>query len=143
MSKFEPINLDTDEYAVREIPVTYGGKEYVLREAMGDIDRRVRNSLAATIKVGPEGKPVGIIAPADVEAELVAGCLFSKDDKGNLVGVSIQTVRSWPGRVVKHLYRQARLLCGYDKEESEALKKMEEQERAKALRDQELAEAKN
>ena len=89
---------------VIEIPIKVGDKDYVLREASGDAAAKWRNAMFAGAKLGANGKPESVHNMADTEPLLVSLCLF---DAENNKPVSLQTVRSWPSRIITPLFNKA------------------------------------
>ena len=96
--------LNLDDVLPVEVPVQYGGKAYLLKEATGDASCRWRNAALKTAKLGPDGKPVSLEGVADLDPLLVSLCLFEPDGKP----VPLPVIRSWPARVQKRLYEKAK-----------------------------------
>lgn len=120
----------------QEIPVTVGGKKYVLREATGDAACRYRNALLKSTKLGPEGKPSHIDGMADVEPLLVSLCLYEKTDPERLVALHL--VRSWPSRIQKALFAKVKEISELDERDT-----AETLEKQLAETQRKLAELKN
>lgn len=95
-----------------EVPVkNLFGKNYVLREASGDVACRFQNKRAKCMRFGTDGKTASIDNIADVDPELLSMCLFGENDKTpNLYDkpVSLPTIRAWPSRIVKKLVEKAK-----------------------------------
>jgi hypothetical protein len=124
-------DFNFDDLTPFEVPVTYKGKKYVLREASEDARCKYRNSLMGSAKLGPDGKPVSISGMADCEPLLVSLCLcqvngdgsIRLDTSGNPSLLPLLTIRSWPSRIVKRLYEKAKDIS--DLKEEEPQKAME------------------
>ena len=87
------------------------GKDYILREATGDVACKFQNKRAKCMKFGTDGKTASIDDIADVDPLLLSMCLFSPNDKtpGTFdKPVPITTIRSWPSRIVKKLVEKAK-----------------------------------
>ena len=115
------------EIAPRETLVTLGSKQYVLREATAAVARRYRNKLLESITYGEDGRIHQAPGIADLEVLLVSGCVFAVNPKGPPTQVGENVVASWPDRVVKALFSQAKDLSGFTAEEKSA---SEEREKA-------------
>lgn len=96
----------------KELRLTIGGAKYVMLEASGDVACRYRNALLDCTELGPEGTPVRVKNMADLEPYLVSMCLYPVNADGTVASKSVSPVlvRSWPSRVQKALYVQARKL---------------------------------
>lgn len=119
-------SLYFDDITSVEVPVSIGGKKYVLREADGDAACKYRNALLRSTKLGPDGRPSSIDGMADAEPLLVSLCLFEVyDDKGQEKRrlVLPSTIRSWPARVLKALFKKVRDIS--DLEERETMEDLE------------------
>jgi hypothetical protein len=120
-----------------EIPIKIGGKSYILREASEGAAVGYRNLVMKAARMS-EGKIVGIDGAADVEPYLVSQCVFETDREGRvrqigdrLVNVHINTVRSWPSRVVTPLFDKIKEISDLDREtkpetKEQLLKQLEE-----------------
>lgn len=132
------------DLAVVEVPIKIGNNDYILREASEDAVCKYRNALLKSTKLGPEGKPSAIDGMADVEPLLVSFCLFEKYDHKGVQkerNVSLQTIRSWPSRIVTQLFDKAKEISEIEEKETpEELEKQiaslqEKLEQAKAKDD--------
>lgn len=92
------------------IPVVIGEEEYELREASAASACLWQNDLLSKAKMGPDGKVQSAKGIADSEPYLVHLCLV--DTKGERVPLA--TVRSWPSRIVKELFKKAKEISGLD-----------------------------
>lgn len=95
-----------------EIPVTISGQKYVLCEATDAVAAAFRNAGAAGATLDEDGN-THVGAVGDVQAVLVAGCLFrivEKDDgtEWKRHPVPLAAVRGWPNRVVQPLFEKAK-----------------------------------
>ena len=107
-----------------EIPVTIDGKAYVLREASEAAAVQYRDITINGAKM-QDGKVVGVHGISRAEPTLVSLCLFEKGDKGE-VAVAFATVASWPARVVKDLFENAKRISHLNEEE-ETVETLEKQ----------------
>lgn len=125
--------FDFGDLAPIEVPCTIGGKKYTLREASGDAACKYRNALLKATKLGTDGKPTSIDGMADAEPLLVSLCLFTAEN----TAVPVQVVRSWPQRIQKRLFDEAKRISQLDERDTpasieEKILKLQE-ERAKLL----------
>ena len=104
-------NFDDGDAAVRQKPVRYRGKDYLLREAPEKAAVEHQNGLFAALKPGPDGRPTVIGDMGDIEQKLVAACLVelipspvagAPPKEGP---VSLGLVNGMPSRAVKQLYQ--------------------------------------
>jgi hypothetical protein len=123
-----------------EVAVEIEGKAYTLREASGDAACKYRNAQLERVEMGPEGKPSRFHGLADLEPLLVSLCLFN-DENGKQV--NINTIRSWPSRILKPLFDKAKEISelGEEEETIEDLQKklaeaMEVQQKGEAVKNE-------
>lgn len=92
-----------------EIPVTIGGKAYVLREATEAAACTWKNTAISKARVR-DGKVESLGNLADQQPLLVSLCLFEQGEAegSKEKAVSLQTVKSWPSRVVSALFEKAK-----------------------------------
>lgn len=125
------------------IPVTIAGKNYVLKEATADVACKYRNIILKSTKLNVDGRVTSMEGLADAEPFLVSLCLFEVDgDK--LKPVPITTIRSWPNRIQKALFAEAKNISELDEKETEAIlqKRIKDsQEKLEGLRSGALEEA--
>lgn len=106
-----------------EIPVKIAGKDYVLREAGEAFASKYQNALMSSTKVveGTDGnKSATVQGISDTEALLVSLCLFEIGQNNSKVNVNVNTIRTWPHRVVKPLFQKAEEISGLGANETEA-----------------------
>jgi hypothetical protein len=85
----------------REEPVTIDGKKYTLREISEGDSIVERREMAKGVSLNSDGKPTAIPENlSENEAFVVSRCLF---DESN-TPVSINTIKTWPRRVVRALF---------------------------------------
>jgi hypothetical protein len=96
-----------DDLSLTEVPFTYQGAKYILREANAEASRKFRNANMRAIKMR-DGKAERIENQADAESQLVADCLFEKISDSKEKPVSLPVVLGWPDRVTDWLYRKVR-----------------------------------
>lgn len=116
----DPMKFDLDEVV---IPVSVGDKEYVLREASGQAAVTWRNAIFSKTKLGPDGKPIGFGAMAEIEPLLVSLCLYNGDGRN----VPEQEVRKWPARIQKALFERAKDISDLDEEDDSNLEELYKQ----------------
>ena len=93
-------SIDYDNITEWVQPFTIRETNYEAREASGGAVSRYKDSLLRGITMGPEGKPVKSEGVQSQELDLVASCVFYKED-GKKVPRDI--VSSWPFRVTEDL----------------------------------------
>lgn len=122
--------LNFDDLAPIEIPVSVARKKYVLREASGGASVIWRDAVGRAVKIGPEGKPAGIDGMASTEPLLISQCLYVPDESGKIrlqpngdpdqrYLVPIQTIRSWQARVQNKLFEKIKEISDLDNKETE------------------------
>lgn len=102
--------LNYDDLTLVEIPVTIGGKKYVLREADEETAEMFQNAQIKGARV-QDGEMISLPTDvAGVQSLLVSRCLYQCDDDGKLFrqSVSRDIVKKWPSRVVKPLFEKAK-----------------------------------
>lgn len=107
------VSLDFSLINPVELPVIVGDKKYILREASGDAACKYRNNLLKSTKMSPDGKVQSVEGLADIEPFLVSLCLFEVTEKGDKP-VALHTIRSWPNRVQKALFEEAKRISYLD-----------------------------
>ena len=110
-----------DSHETIEIPFLVKGKNYILREASGETAVVFRNAQIECTTMGPEGKPKKFEGVADVEPLLVSRCSWEQTTDGKEKPVSIATVKSWPSRVQKKLFNDAKRISELDESSLEDL----------------------
>lgn len=116
--------LDFTDLTPIEIIIPIGPKKYALREASGDAAIRYRNAMLSATKIGPEGKPSGFAGMADTEPLLVSLCLFGQDPNNSAIynePIQQSTVRGWPQRVQKALYKKVKDISDLNEVEDDIL----------------------
>lgn len=86
--------------------VTIDGKQYEMREMDSNQHTKYKNALISCGELGADGKPTRFQGLADLEPLLVSLCLF--DSEG--YPVSLDVIKTWPGRVVQALHGIAKHL---------------------------------
>lgn len=107
-----------------EIPVKIAGKDYVLREAGEAFASKYQNALMRSTKVveGADGnKSATVDGISDTESLLVSLCLFEVGANGSKTNVNINTIKTWPHRVVKPLFQKAEEISGLGANETEEI----------------------
>ncbi len=111
-------DLDFSSLRPVELPVKYGGRSYILRDASADAGCRYKDAMlrASTTKTGADGKieVVSMDRMHETEIVLVAGCLFLvADDKAEFHPpnpVPEVELRTWPYGVVSKLFDRAKAI---------------------------------
>lgn len=103
------------DLTAKVIPVTIGDVEYELREESTAIICKWQNTLMSTATI-VDGKLKGATNMMDREPELVALCLYEVESGEN---VPLATVRAWPNRISKQLYKVAQEINGLAGDEEE------------------------
>jgi len=127
-----------------EINVSIGDDNYVLRESSGDAACRYRNLITSCAK--RQGEDMVINGPiADAEPLWVSMCLFKVDADGNTAKnhVKVETVRSWPERVVKILVAKLQEISPIDSDGDEDVAVLEKERDALTKKIDDLESAKN
>ncbi len=103
-------DLDFSSLRPVELPVKYGGRSYILRDASADAGCRYKDAMlrASTTKTGADGKieVVSMDRMHETEIVLVAGCLFDEDRNP----VPEVELRTWPYGVVSKLFDRAKAI---------------------------------
>lgn len=109
MTRSNQIDLDFSDLSVKELNVKVGENTYVLREADGDAACKYRNAKMACLSMSDDGKLLAKDGMADIEPLLVSLCMRQISSTGVLAPstVPIETVRSWPARILEALYDKA------------------------------------
>jgi hypothetical protein len=111
--------MNFDDIAPIQIPVTIGGNKYLLKEANGDIVCRHRNNVINCSKL-EDGKLTAIQGLPDTEFSLVQMCLSTVTDDPATNGkpVLMSVVRSWKNKVVKELFNKIKEISEMDEDDS-------------------------
>ena len=110
--------METKHFSITrvEVPFTIDGVAHVLREADEGAAVKYRNAQMIGMTLGPDGKPIKIAGIADSEPLLVSLCAFRVDN--GTIPVSLETVLSWPPRVVKWLHDKAKEISDLNEEDT-------------------------
>lgn len=119
----EPLVFDLDRIE-ESVTLKLKGEEqkYVLRELIGKERDEYLTSLFARMKTGNDGKST-LNNAMGLQASLVSKALTHAN--GSLQGspVDIETINSWPARIVKSLFERAKEISGLDDEAEKKAKK--------------------
>jgi hypothetical protein len=146
--------MDLSDIVPVEIPVQYGGKHYILREASGQAIVEWQNAMFSAARLGPDGRPTSLDGAGNADMVLLALSLYEADEEGKLrtnkLGypdprylVPQSTIKAWPGRVQDRLLKRLRVISEMDEGENEETltKRIEELQtrlnRVRALRKEE------
>lgn len=116
--------LDFNDLEPTQLPVRIGGKDYALCEANGAAATKYRNESLRRMKIR-DGKATDVGDLGDLEPLLVSLCLYEATLEGDQVvevsktKVPIATIASWPARVQKRLFEEAKKISGLDEGTSE------------------------
>lgn len=102
----EPIVFESLEPI--EVPVKIEGKDYILLEASSTVGILYKDRQMQCTQLSDEGNVVKIQGLGALEPYLVSLCLFRIDPEKGRVPVSMETIKSWPNKVQKKLYKVAR-----------------------------------
>jgi hypothetical protein len=117
--------MDFDNIALIEVPVTLGGKKYILREASGAVANQYGNAQTASMVLNEDGKPQKIVGIMDANSLLVSLCLFECGPEGTPFPspVSQQFVKGLPAKVQKALTAKVGEISEMGDDTEESLKK--------------------
>jgi SpoU rRNA methylase family enzyme len=110
-------SFDFADLMPQAVPLTLGGKRYVLREASAAAAARWRNAVLRSTKMD-NGKVVSVDGLADAEPLLVSLCVFEVAADGVEKQVPLDTVRSWRASVVKALFEKAKAISELDEKDT-------------------------
>lgn len=112
--------MDFGDATPVEVAVKISGKQYTLKEALGDAVTKF-NGLRAQAGRFQDGKFVGVRGSmANAEPFLVSLCLCDENGKP----VPEKVIRAWPSRIQKQLYEKVKDLSEIDdREDLESLEK--------------------
>lgn len=121
--------LNFDSLELIEIPVTIGGKPYILREAGESSAARYKDAQLKGMKVveGTDGSKTGVVDKInETRALLVSLCLFEKVGDTGERNVSLMDIKNWPHRIVNKLFEKAEEISQLEKEDKreELIKKI-------------------
>lgn len=120
--KAKPTSFSTSR---KVITVTLDGVGYEVRELSGTEISAYMEAMSKRVKLGPDGKPVGISDYSNVQSGLVCNCLYAV---GEPKPVPLATINQWPASTVKGLFELCQEVNGMEPEEEEELKKPSDQE---------------
>lgn len=115
------ITLDFSDLKTIEIPFSFRGKSYILREAGCDAACKWRNSILKGTRFAADGKATQVENLADSEPLLVSLCCFELLNREGTVHyrpVPVQEVRGWPSKMVKKLFETAKEISELGEEET-------------------------
>lgn len=117
--------FDYDSLEVIDVPVKYGGKKYVLREASGDTGRKFNDARTKCMHF-QDGGVSGVEGVGGLPIYLLSMCLFETDEDGVVQPkrhVTQEALKSWPERVIQPLFMKAREIGELDQDSLESLRK--------------------
>ncbi len=102
------------------------GKKYILREANEESVARFTNARTRCMTL-QDGGVTAVAGMGDLSLLLVSLCLFEvgEDGEANLKkNVSVEVLKSWPGRVIRPLFDEAKRISEIDQDDDvESLEK--------------------
>jgi hypothetical protein len=110
--------MQFDDVSLRSIPVKIAHQKYVLEEGTGVVCSKYRSAAAGAMRFATSGdsdKPTlaGMSDIGELEPLLVSLCLFRVNlATGERSPVTLDWVKSLPGRIVKQLYDAAAEMSG-------------------------------
>ena len=110
MNRFEFDFSDLE--TVAEIPFTYKGEKYILKEANSKVGAIFNNEKVARITF-KNGKPAGMRLMGDLAAILVHHCTVVAETGKN---VHPSVIAQWPNKMVEDLYDKAKEISGLQDE---------------------------
>ena len=118
-----------EDLAIREVPATIGGKEYIIREASGEAVAKWQTAQTKGMKLDKTGRPIELgDGAARAELELVAQCLWEKyeDSKGTQQErlVPMVVLKDWGNRHIRKIFKIAQEISEL---EIDTLERLEEQ----------------
>lgn len=102
----------------QERPVTIDGDEYVLVELDGRERDKYLNNLAPRMKTNAKGKPAGLKSFDGLQAWLIHLSLFKVEGDARKP-VSVETIQTWPARVIKGIFDASKELSALDDDDDE------------------------
>lgn len=110
--------LNFDDLKEVFLPVRYQGKLYYLTEASAEAGSDYRDRVISGTRV-EDGKAVGMTGLATAQLVLVSHCLFHTDSAGDRTKqrVSVDTLRRWPDRVLRKLFKALEEISELDKDD--------------------------
>ena len=118
----ESLNFDLKR---EERPVVIDGEPYVLVELDGRGRDLYLNNLGGRLRHGTDGKPGGVENFEGLQASLVAASLKKVCSDGRK-DVAVETIQTWPARVVDGLFDAAKELSALNEEEEDENEKSKE-----------------
>ena len=97
------LNLVLDATPVTLVNSDGAEETYEIREMMAAVRDKYMDQLGDRMKVGPDGKVIGVKKFDGLQASLLSVCLYDKD--GKLVPQTV--IQAWPGGVVSSLFDEA------------------------------------
>ncbi len=109
-------DMNFDDLAPQDYTFTYKQKDYELREPPEASVIAYRNAVTKGVKLDGNQKPTSMPdLMHEAESILLSGCVYEDDDKDGRE-VKLDTLRKWPGRIIKKLSEQAKSMAELDKE---------------------------
>jgi hypothetical protein len=125
MSLLEPIIFE--DITPIEVPVTYGAKSYILKEAGEGAACRFRDAVLRAHRL-KDGKLTGMEGIPHVEPLLVSMCLYervngAKGQQSHDVLVSLATINTWKPQFVSKLFKRAKEISGLNEDVEDPTRK--------------------
>lgn len=111
----------------RSFRFKYKGKHYIMREPSADAVAQYMDKRQSCVQYSPDGKTARVVGMESIKTLLVAMCTFELpvDEEGEVVedgkekAVAQATVKFWPARMQKDLYKKAELFAELSEETPE------------------------
>ena len=116
------VNFD-DDVTPRQFEFTHWRQKYILHEASEAAAVEFNRARMSGVEIfhpgdGEERTVKSLQGAADVEPLLVSHCVFMVNPDGSEAPVSLQTIKTWPSRIVRNLFQRAKEMSGLDEAET-------------------------
>ena len=126
--KKTPTSLNFDDDLVREVPVTYKGNTYTLREPTAESSRKMQNMLTQNSVVNAQGDVIKVNNSGDMPPRMISNCLFTKDN----TNVPENELLKWPARYIRDMMG---IVTDWIKEQNEETTEASLQEEIRSLQE--------
>jgi hypothetical protein len=114
-----PDIYDFESLVTIEVPVKYKGRNYIMREATGEVVARYRDRMMQSARMNADGKIQGFDRLQETEMYLLSWCLFEVNGEGGQVPVTYQHIKDWQNRVVSTLLKDLKLISEIEEPDTE------------------------
>jgi hypothetical protein len=120
------MELDLSDISPQSVSFTWGKEHYVLVSPSAGAEEAYKDAMMRAVRIGSNGTPERMDGMNAAESLLVSLCVHPAlpdgtprlDAKGEPVPVSQNTVRSWPAKLKRRLYKLAKEYGQFDEEDS-------------------------